>query len=95
MSHKHTYVKLYVPRCTVDDTARMKNKAMRKHSMDEQVFTVGEIAQRLRVDVKTVRKWIRKGELAAIDIGGEYRIRQSALDDFIQRRERRERPTET
>jgi hypothetical protein len=33
--------------------------------------------------------------LTAIDIGGEYRVRQSALDDFIRRRERRDKPTDT
>ncbi len=61
--------------------------------MNEDVFTVKEVAKQLRVDEKTVRAWIRRGELAAIDIGGEYRIRQTALDDFIKRREKRDRPT--
>ncbi|MFL5664019.1 MAG: helix-turn-helix domain-containing protein [Ktedonobacteraceae bacterium] len=63
--------------------------------MDEQVYTVDEVASKLRVDVRTVRKWIRRGDLAAIDIGREYRIRSSALDDFIQRKERRQKPTDT
>ena len=63
--------------------------------MDEQVNTVEEVAQFLRVDVKTVRKWIRRGELAAIDIGREYRIRSSTLDDFIRCRERRQKPNDT
>jgi excisionase family DNA binding protein len=63
--------------------------------MEEKVYTVKEVASQLRIDTKTVRKWIRSGELTAIDIGGEYRVRQSALDDFIRRRERRDKPTDT
>ncbi len=68
---------------------------MRKQKMDEQIYTTDEVAKKLRVDIKTVRKWIRAGDLVAMDIGGEYRIRESNLQDFIQRRERRQRPTET
>ncbi len=68
---------------------------MRKKHRDEKVYTVKEVANQLRVDTKTVRKWIRSGELVAIDIGGEYRVRQAALDDFIRRRERRDSPTDT
>ncbi len=64
---------------------------MEFYVMEEKVYTVEEISQQLRVDVKTVRKWIRKGDLVAMDIGREYRIRQSNLDDFIRRRESRDR----
>ncbi len=60
--------------------------------MQERVFTVDEVAQQLRVDARTVRKWIRNGDLAAIDVGGSYRIRESSLQDFIKRRERRDSP---
>ena len=63
--------------------------------MDKPVYTVEEVANRLRVDVKTVRKWIRNGDLVAIDIGREYRIRESSLNDFIRRRERRDKTTDT
>ena len=61
---------------------------MRKHRMNEKIYTVKQVASQLQVDTKTVRKWIRDGELKAIDIGGEYRVRQAALDDFLRRRER-------
>jgi excisionase family DNA binding protein len=68
---------------------------MRHKRMDEKIYTVQEVANRLRIDTRTVRKWIRSGELAAIDIGREYRIRESSLQDFIQRKERRDKPTDT
>jgi len=63
--------------------------------MKEDVYTVEEVAQRLRVDARTVRKWIRKGDLLAIDVGREYRIRSTSLDEFIRRREERQKPSDT
>jgi len=53
----------------------------------DDMLTVEDVAKELRVDQKTVRRWIQRGELVAIDIGREYRIRRSALNDFISRRE--------
>jgi excisionase family DNA binding protein len=67
----------------------------RNRGMQERVFTVDEVAHQLRVDARTVRKWIRSGELPAIDVGGSYRIRESVLTDFIRRRESRDRPSDT
>jgi len=64
----------------------------RNRGMQERVFTVDEVAHQLRVDARTVRKWIRSGDLPAIDVGGSYRIRESSLQDFIKRREKRDSP---
>lgn len=49
-------------------------------------LTTDEIARDLKVNVKTVRNWINSGELAAIDVGGEYRIYRKDYEDFINRR---------
>lgn len=62
-------------------------KGERIMSQQEDMLTVEEVAKELRVDQKTVRRWIQRGELVAIDIGREYRIRRSSLNDFISRRE--------
>jgi excisionase family DNA binding protein len=51
-----------------------------------ELLTVQEVAKRLKVDEKTVRRWIIKGDLAAINLGKGYRIYQSDLDDFIDKR---------
>jgi excisionase family DNA binding protein len=51
-----------------------------------ELLTVDEVAKEVKVHTETVRSWIRKKELPAIDIGGEYRIYRSDLDDFLQRR---------
>ena len=53
---------------------------------DEELLTVEEVAKHLRVDEKTVRRWINKGELTAIDLGKGYRIYKSDLDAFIEKR---------
>lgn len=52
----------------------------------EDWLTTDEIARDLKVNVKTVRNWINSGELAAIDVGGEYRIYRKDYEDFISRR---------
>ena len=53
---------------------------------DNQLLTVEQVAKEMQVHVETVRVWIRRGELLAIDIGNEYRITRADLDDFFQRR---------
>jgi excisionase family DNA binding protein len=54
---------------------------------DEEMLTVEEVAKLLRVGEKTVRRWINRGELRAIDVGREYRITRSSYEDFKRRRE--------
>jgi excisionase family DNA binding protein len=47
-----------------------------------QLFTVDEVAHRLHLHVRTVRRFIREGRLPAKRIGKEYRITRSALHEF-------------
>ena len=52
-------------------------------------LTVREVATELQVHEETVRRWIRSGELPAIEIGGPrtiYRIRPAALGAFMRQR---------
>lgn len=53
----------------------------------EHVYTVEEIAELLRTSPRTVRTWIAAGKLRAFKAGQQYRIRQSALDEFMQKGE--------
>ena len=49
---------------------------------DERLFTVSEVAERLRVNEETVRRWIRTGRLVAVMPGGRkagYRISERAV----------------
>ena len=60
--------------------------------MQEQVYTVQEVAQRLKVSEKTVRVWIDQGDLPAFNIGKRgYRIRESDLSAFIEKRMQQQR----
>ena len=52
----------------------------------EQYYTAEEVAQILRISVRTVHRLIKRGELEAFTIDRDYRIPQSALDAWIARR---------
>jgi excisionase family DNA binding protein len=53
---------------------------------EERIYTVEEVAKQLRVNARTVRSWIASGELIALDVGREYRITQTDLDAFKEKR---------
>ena len=59
----------------------------------EQYYTAGEVAQILRINLRTVHRLIKSGELEAFTINREYRISQSALDAWIARRSRPRKDT--
>ena len=50
--------------------------------MSSYLFTVEQVAERLNVHVKTVRRYIHDGRLKAKRIGKEYRITRADLDQF-------------
>ena len=49
-------------------------------------FTTREIAAALKVDVRNPQRWIRRGELKASWIGGEYRVSSEDLKQFLEKR---------
>ena len=51
-------------------------------TLTKQLYTVDEVAERLNLHVKTVRRYIQQGKLPAKRIGKEYRITRLALDEF-------------
>jgi excisionase family DNA binding protein len=55
----------------------------------DEWMNVEQVADELGVHVETIRKWIREKQLNAVSLGrrGGYRIRRSALEDFMRRRE--------
>jgi excisionase family DNA binding protein len=52
--------------------------------MTEQLLTVPEVAERLRVTTMTIYRWIEEGRLPAMQIGKHYRIREADLDEVIE-----------
>lgn len=56
-------------------------------------MTIKDVARTMQVDEKTVRRWIKNGELqASKDIFGRYQISRSDLDAFVEYRRRRYNP---
>jgi excisionase family DNA binding protein len=53
--------------------------------VDEQLYTPQEVADYLKVDVRTVYRWLRDGELNALRFRREYRISETDLRDFLER----------
>lgn len=53
--------------------------------MQDAVMTVEDAAKILRLHPFTVLKLIKKKALKAVKIGRVYRIRESAIEDFLQK----------
>ncbi len=55
-------------------------------SKEDEILTTKQVAEELHVHERRVRRWIQSGELAAIDLGRDYRIYRRDLDAFIEKR---------
>lgn len=49
------------------------------------LLTAEEAAEYLRVNVNTLRRYIREGRISAAKVGRGYRIKQEELDAFLKR----------
>ncbi len=49
----------------------------------DRLLTVAEVAATMRVSTMTVYRLIKGGDLAAIRVGKNYRIRESDMDDYL------------
>lgn len=53
----------------------------------EKLLTPGEVAERFRVDPKTVTRWAKAGLLSSIKTpGGHRRYLEREIDDLVQQR---------
>jgi len=52
----------------------------------EQLLTINEATEFLRVSEKTIRRWIKARELTAAQLGNQWRIRPRDLDLFVRER---------
>jgi excisionase family DNA binding protein len=52
----------------------------------DRLLTVGEVAATMRVSNMTVYRLIKAGQLAAIRVGKNYRIRESDVDRYLSDR---------
>ena len=55
----------------------------------DEALTIKQVTRELDVDDKTVRRWIKSGQLKATrDIVGRYTISRADLDRFVEQRRR-------
>ena len=54
--------------------------------LGDQLLTVGEVASLMRVSNMTVYRLIKAGQLGAIRVGKNYRIRQSDMERYLDQR---------
>ena len=52
--------------------------------MEQRLLTTEDVAEYLRVDVVTVRRFVTKGELTAYRVGGEFRFMRNDVEDFVR-----------
>ena len=52
--------------------------------MDEEYYTVDEVAKRLRVSRSTVYNWMRDGSLPFVIVGKDRRITGTAIRAFVR-----------
>src|SRR6476619_4596623 len=57
------------------------------------LLTVKETAKYLRIPLPTVYYLVQRGQIPAIQIGGRWRIKKTALDKDILREEKKGQPT--
>jgi excisionase family DNA binding protein len=52
-----------------------------------QLLTLTEAGELLQVSTKTLQRMIRNGDLPALKVGGQWRLRERQLISWIQSRE--------
>lgn len=51
--------------------------------VEEQYYSIEEVAKMLKVAYLTVYRWVQSGKLKAYKAGKQYRIKKEDLDMFI------------
>jgi excisionase family DNA binding protein len=51
--------------------------------MSTTLLTAAEVADQLRVSTMTIYRLIRRGELPAVRVGRNYRVRRSDLEAYL------------
>jgi excisionase family DNA binding protein len=64
-------------------------------AQEPEYLKVEEVATRLKVQERTVRDWILRGELQAYKIGKEWRIRRDHFDEAMEARRVTTQPAST
>lgn len=52
----------------------------------EKLYSAEEVAEYLKVTLRTVRDWIKKGEIRASKVGKAYLVKESDIQRFVNDR---------
>lgn len=52
-----------------------------------ELFTVQEVADKLKIHVQTVRKWIKEGKIKALKLGSDWRVTEQSISEFLKSNE--------
>ena len=55
-----------------------------RYNSQYNFLTVQEVSELLRLSVLTIYKYIKSGELEALEFGGHYRVSKPSLSTFIE-----------
>ena len=66
--------------------SRERGEQMPGREFEESLLTVGEVAQVMRVSNMTVYRLIKSGQLAAIRVGKNYRVRRKDMERYLDER---------
>jgi excisionase family DNA binding protein len=67
--------------------ARLRNFSMDKKFENICLLTLSEAANLLQVSTRTLQRMIRNGELPAFKVGGQWRLREAQLRQWVESRE--------
>jgi excisionase family DNA binding protein len=60
---------------------------MSKEAENLRLLTLSEAAELLQVSTRTLQRMIRRNDLPALKVGGQWRVRESQLAHWIRFRE--------
>lgn len=52
-----------------------------------RLLTLSEAARLLQVSTRTLHRMIRSGDLPALKVGGQWRVRETQLQQWVEHRE--------
>lgn len=58
---------------------------------DDEIMTVNEVAEYLKISEVTTYKLVQEGKMPAFKIGRHWRVKRSDLSEFIEKLKRGER----
>jgi excisionase family DNA binding protein len=62
-----------------------------KKQMEDQIMTVTEVAEYLKISEVTTYKLVQEGKIPAFKIGRHWRVKKNDLSEFIEKLKRGER----